>query len=75
MYQLLDLMNDENEPKFYCKRLGKMDTNLLKLLGDVGTIGILFYVLVNVLGAYKIAFERVADLLENMIDDTKPDAK
>jgi len=46
-----------------------MDTNLLKLLGDVGTIGILFYVLISVLGAYKIAFERVADLLENMIDD------
>lgn len=50
-----------------------MDANLLKLIGDVGTIGILFYVLVNVLSAYKSAFERTADLLENMIDDKTPE--
>lgn len=49
-----------------------MDANLLKMVADVGTIGILFYVLVNVLSAYKSAFERTADLLENVIDDQSP---
>jgi hypothetical protein len=47
-----------------------MDANLLKVFADLGTVGILLYVLVYVLSAYKTAFERVADLLENMIDDT-----
>ena len=46
-----------------------MDANLMNLVGDVGTVGILFYVLIQVLLAYKSAFERTADLLENMIDD------
>lgn len=52
-----------------------MDTNLLKLFGDIGTIGILFYVLTQLLTAYKTAFERTADLLENMIDDTNIDKR
>ena len=51
-----------------------MDANLLKLFGDIGTVGILFYVLVQVLSAYKTAFTRVADLLENMIDDEQQPA-
>ena len=50
----------------------KMDVNLINLVGDVGTVGILFYVLIQVLLAYKSAFERTADLLENMIDDGSP---
>lgn len=50
-----------------------MDANLLKLLGDVGTIGILFYVLQQVITAYKDAFTRMADLAENLIDDQPPE--
>jgi len=62
-----------NWQHFYCKELN-MDANLLKLFGDIGTVGILFYVLVQVLSAYKTAFTRVADLLENMIDDEQQPA-
>ena len=49
-----------------------MDANLMGLVGDLGTVGILFYVLIQVLLAYKAAHERTADLLENMIDDSSP---
>jgi hypothetical protein len=52
-----------------------MDANLLKLVTDAGTVGIVLYVLVNVLSAYHTTVTRLTDLLENMIDDKQAAAE
>jgi hypothetical protein len=50
-----------------------MDASLLKLVADAGTVGILLYVLIQVLGAYKGTVNRVTDLLEREITDDAQD--
>jgi hypothetical protein len=50
-----------------------MDLNLLKIAGDVGTVAILLYVLLQLLAAYKSAFDRTASMLEKTIEDATDD--
>lgn len=51
-----------------------MDANLLKLLGDAGTVAILVYLLMMVLKAYAGTVNRITDLLEDEIktEEHKP---
>lgn len=46
-----------------------MDASLLKLLADAGTVAILIYLLIQILGAYKVTVNRVTDLLEKEISE------
>lgn len=46
-----------------------MDTGLLKIASDVGTVAILLYVLIQVLSAYKSTVDRVIGLLEREIEE------
>lgn len=50
-----------------------MDASLLKLLADAGTVAILIYLLIQILGAYKVTVNRVTDLLEREISDDGQD--
>lgn len=50
-----------------------MDASLLKLLADAGTVGILLFVLFQVLAVLKTTLNRVIDLLEREIDASKPE--
>jgi hypothetical protein len=50
-----------------------MDLGLLKVLGDLGTVAILLYVLIRVLDVLNNTMNRIIGLLEQEIDEDKPE--
>lgn len=50
-----------------------MDATLIKFFMDAGTVGIVVFLLIQVLSAYKLTVNRVVDLLEHEIKADNPD--